>query len=158
MPRTIPCLWFDSQGEAAAEFYCSVFPNSRVLSIARYGEAGPGEPGTAMTVEFELDGQRYSALNGGPQFTFDEAISFQIDCVDQTEVDFYWDKLTADGGEESQCGWLKDKFGLSWQVVPFKLMNEALGDPDPGRAQRAMEAMLGQKKIDIAEIQRAAAG
>ncbi|MFP5284066.1 MAG: VOC family protein [Actinomycetes bacterium] len=156
MPKTVPCLWFDTQAEEAAAFYCSVFPHSTILTVTRYPEGFPGEPGTVMTVEFDLDGQRYTALNGGPRFTFSEATSFQIDCADQAEVDYYWDALTADGGEEGQCGWLKDRFGLSWQVVPFALMEKTLADPDPTRAQRAVQALLQQTKIDIAEIQRAA--
>jgi predicted 3-demethylubiquinone-9 3-methyltransferase (glyoxalase superfamily) len=154
MQKITTCLWFDTQGEEAAEFYTSVFPNSRILEVSRYGEAGPRPAGTALTVEFELDGQHFTALNGGPEFTFDEAISFQIACEGQDEVDYYWDTLTA-GGEESQCGWLKDKFGLSWQVVPNALP-QLLSDPDPARAQRAMQAMFTMKKIDIAAIRAAA--
>ena len=156
MPRITPNLWFDTQAEEAAEFYCSVFPSSKVTSVARYTEAGPGEPGTVMTVEFELDGQRFVGINGGPEFTFSEAVSFQIDCEDQAEVDHYWDKLT-DGGEEVQCGWLKDRYGLSWQVVP-RGMEAVFSDPDPERAKRAMEAMLGMKKLDIAALRKAADG
>jgi predicted 3-demethylubiquinone-9 3-methyltransferase (glyoxalase superfamily) len=154
MQKITPCLWFDTEGEEAAEFYTSVFPNSRILEVSRYGEAGPRPAGTVLTVEFELDGQHFTALNGGPEFTFDEAISFQVACDDQDEVDYYWDTLTA-GGEESQCGWLKDRFGVSWQIVPTALP-ELLADPDPARAQRAMQAMLGMKKIDIAAIRAAA--
>jgi predicted 3-demethylubiquinone-9 3-methyltransferase (glyoxalase superfamily) len=150
------CLWFDTQGEEAAEFYCSVIPNSRVLRVWRYGEAGPGTPGSAMTVSFELDGRPFVALNGGPEFRFTEAVSLQISCQDQDEVDHYWDTLL-EGGEESICGWLKDKYGFSWQVVPTALP-ELLGDPDPDRAQRAMKAMLGMRKIDIQGIRRAADG
>ncbi|MDQ3113799.1 MAG: VOC family protein [Actinomycetota bacterium] len=153
MPKTTPCLWFDTQGEDAAKFYTSVFPNSRVTDVARYGEAGPRPAGMALTVEFELDGQAYTALNGGPEFTFSEAISFQIDCKDQDEVDHYWTKLS-EGGEEGPCGWLKDKFGLSWQVVP-RALPELLGDPDQEKAQRVMAAMMGMKKIDVAGLQRA---
>ena len=155
MQKITPCLWFDTEGEDAARFYTSLFPNSRILDVAHYGEAGPREAGTVMAVEFELDGQKFVALNGGPQFTFDEAISFQIHCEDQEEVDRYWSAL-ADGGEEGPCGWLKDKFGLSWQVVP-KGLRELLADPDKERSRRAMEAMLRMKKIDIAEVERAAA-
>jgi len=155
MPRTVPCLWFDSQGEEAAQFYCSLFPNSQITNVTRYPEGGPGEPGSVMTVDFELDGQPYTALNGGPQFTFNEAISFQVDCVDQGEIDYYWDKL-GDGGEYGPCGWLKDRYGLSWQVFPFQAMAEALADPDPARQARAMQAMMQMSKIDVAEIQRAA--
>jgi predicted 3-demethylubiquinone-9 3-methyltransferase (glyoxalase superfamily) len=156
MPKIVPNLWFDTQAVEAAEFYCSVFPNSRVVSTALYADVGLGEPGTVMTVEFELDGQRFVGINGGPQFAFSEAVSFQIDCKDQAEVDHYWDRLT-DGGEESQCGWLKDRFGLSWQVVP-QGMEEAFGDADPERAKRAMQAMLGMRKIDVAALRRAADG
>lgn len=151
----IPNLWFDTQAEEAAQFYCSVFPNSRVLGVTRYGDAGPGEAGTVMTADFELDGQRFVGINGGPQFPFTEAVSFQITCADQEEVDYFWQKLTADGGQESQCGWLKDRYGLSWQVVP-EGMEEALGDADPERARRAMEAMLGMTKLDLAALHRAA--
>jgi len=153
MPKTTPCLWFDTQGEDAAKFYTSVFPNSRVTAVTRYGEAGPRPAGMALTVEFELDGQAYTALNGGPEFTFSEALSFQIDCKDQDEVDHYWTKLS-EGGEEGPCGWLKDKFGLSWQVVP-RALPELLGDPDQEKAQRVMAAMMGMKKIDVAGLQRA---
>jgi predicted 3-demethylubiquinone-9 3-methyltransferase (glyoxalase superfamily) len=156
MPKTTPCLWFDTQAEDAAEFYCSVFPNSRITSMTRYGQAGPRPEGEVMTVEFELDGQPYTALNGGPEFTFDEAISFQIDCADQEEVDHYWYALSKEG-QESQCGWLKDRFGLSWQVVPRRLV-ELLADPDPGRAERATRAMLQMQRIDVAEVERAADG
>jgi len=156
MPKIVPNLWFDTQAVEAAEFYCSVFPSSRIVSTARYTEAGPGEPGTVMTVEFELDGQRFVGINGGPQFVFDEAVSFQIDCQDQAEVDYYWERLT-DGGEESQCGWLKDRFGLSWQVVP-RGMEELFSDPDPEKARRAMQAMLGMRKLDVEALRNAAEG
>ena len=162
MQRINPYLWFNDQAEDAANFYVEVFnnrpgthPAAKVLGVARYGEAGPGKPGTAMTVNFELDGLEFVALNGGPQFTFTEAISFLIQCDTQEEVDHLWDTFTKDGGEESQCGWLKDKYGLSWQIIPNQLM-ELLGDPDPGRSQRAMEAMLKMQKIDIATLERAA--
>ena len=148
------CLWFDTQGEAAAEFYTSIFPNSRIVDVAHYGEAGPRDAGTVMVVKFELDGQEFVALNGGPEFTFDEAISFQIDCADQQEVDRYSEALT-DGGEQGPCGWVKDRFGLSWQVVPTRLI-ELLADPDEARAQRAMAAMLEMRKIDIAAVEAAA--
>ena len=154
MPKQIPCLWFDGQAEAAAEHYVSIFPDSEITSISRYGPETPGTEGQVLTVAFTLDGSDYVGLNGGPQFPFTEAVSFQISCADQEETDHYWDRLT-DGGEESQCGWLRDRFGLSWQVVPTALM-EALSDPDPGRAHRATQAMLGMRKIDIAEIRRAA--
>ena len=154
MPKITPCLWFDTQGEEAAEFYTSIFPNSRIVDVARYGEAGPREAGTVMVVKFELDGQELVALNGGPEFTFDEAISFQIDCADQEEVDRYSEALT-DGGEQGPCGWVKDRFGLSWQVGPARLI-ELLGDPDEAKAQRAMAAMLEMRKIDIAAVEAAA--
>jgi predicted 3-demethylubiquinone-9 3-methyltransferase (glyoxalase superfamily) len=154
MPPITPNLWFDTEAEEAAEFYCSVFPNSEVRTVSHYTEAGPGEPGTVLTVDFVLDGQLFTAINGGPQFTFDEAVSFLIECADQDEVDFYWEKLT-EGGEESQCGWLKDRYGLSWQVVPAG-MAEMFADP--ARATRAMEAMLGMQKIDVAALQAAADG
>ncbi|HYO39448.1 MAG TPA: VOC family protein [Nocardioidaceae bacterium] len=148
------CLWFDTEGEEAAEFYCSVIPNSRVNNVARYGPGGPRPEGSAMTVDFELDGKPYVALNGGPDHTFNEAISLQVSCADQDEVDHFWDTL-GQGGEPGPCGWLKDRFGLSWQVVPTALP-ELLGDPDPDRAQRAMKAMLSMSKIDIEEMRRAA--
>ena len=154
MPKQIPCLWFDGQAEQAAHHYTSIFPNSEIAGITRYGPDTPGEEGAVMTVEFRLDGQPYVGLNGGPQFTFSEAISFQIMCADQEEVDHYWSRLS-DGGEEGPCGWLKDRFGLSWQVVPTRLY-ELLSDPDTARAQRAMQAMLQQHKIVIAEVERAA--
>jgi predicted 3-demethylubiquinone-9 3-methyltransferase (glyoxalase superfamily) len=152
--KIVPSLWFDTQAEDAAEFYCSVFKNSKVTSVSRYPEGSPGVPGTVMSVEFELDGERFVGINGGPQFTFSEAISFQIGCADQAEVDYFWDRLV-EGGEESQCGWLKDKFGLSWQVIPDGLA-EMFTDPDPARVERAMQAMLTMKKLDIGEMRRAA--
>ena len=133
MPRITPNLWFDTEAEQAAEFYLSIFPNSRIVNVSRYTDAGPRPAGTVMTVEFELDGQRFVGINGGPEFTFDEAVSFAITCEDQAEVDHYWERLT-DGGEESQCGWCKDRFGLSWQVVP-KGMEEVFASDDPGRGQ-----------------------
>jgi predicted 3-demethylubiquinone-9 3-methyltransferase (glyoxalase superfamily) len=154
--RVTPNLWFDTEAEEAAEFYCSVFPDSRIVSVARYPEGSPGPAGEVMTVEYELDGQRYVHINGGPQFTFSEAVSFQINCADQAEVDYYWERLT-DGGEESQCGWLKDRYGFSWQVVPAG-MEELFDDRDPARSQRAMQAMLPMRKLDIAELRRAADG
>ena len=155
MNDIIPCLWFDTEGEEAARFYTTVFPNSKILEISRYGEAGPREAGSVMTVDFELNGQRFLALNGGPEFTFSEAISFQVSCRDQDEVDAYWSKLSA-GGEEGPCGWLKDRFGVSWQIVPTALP-ELLGSPDPETSQRVMRAMLKMKKIEIGELERAAA-
>jgi predicted 3-demethylubiquinone-9 3-methyltransferase (glyoxalase superfamily) len=155
MKKITPCLWFDTDGEEAAEFYTSVFPNSKIGEISRYGSAGPRPEGTVMTVSFELDGQEFVALNGGPDFTFNEAVSFQVACEDQDEVDAYWSALSEDG-EEGPCGWLKDKFGLSWQIIPRRLP-ELLGDPDPERAQRVMAAMLTMKKIEVDELERAAA-
>ena len=156
MPKQIPCLWFDGRAEEAAQLYTSVFPNSSIGEITRYGPdmPPPMAEGDVLTVSFTLDGQEYVGLNGGPQFSFSEAISLQIMTTDQEETDYYWERLT-EGGEESMCGWLKDKFGLSWQVSPIELM-ELTSDPDPGRAQRAMQAMLQQRRIDIAEIRRAA--
>ena len=154
--RITPNLWFDTQAEEAARFYISVFDNSRIVSVAHYTDVGPGEPGTVMTVEFELDGQRFVGINGGPQFTFSEAVSFQINCEDQDEVDYYWEKLS-EGGSEGPCGWLKDRYGLSWQVVPTG-MEELFNDPDPTRAQRAMKAMLGMGKLDVAALRNAADG
>jgi len=154
MPNIVPNLWFDTQAQEAAEFYCSVFPNSKVNNITYYGEAGPREAGMVLTVDFELDGSRFTGLNGGPDFTFDEAISFLIECADQAEVDHYWKALT-DGGEEGPCGWLKDRFGVSWQVVPDDLPR-LLADPDEARARRAMEAMLKMQKIDVAALYAAA--
>jgi predicted 3-demethylubiquinone-9 3-methyltransferase (glyoxalase superfamily) len=157
MSKITPCLWFDTDGEDAAKHYTLVFPNSKILDVAHYGSAGPRPEGTVMTVSFELGGQKFLALNGGPNFTFNEAISFQVSCKDQDEVDHYWSKLTEGGGEEGPCGWLKDRFGLSWQIVP-EALPKLLGDPDPEKAQRAMAAMLNMKKIQIDELERAAAG
>jgi predicted 3-demethylubiquinone-9 3-methyltransferase (glyoxalase superfamily) len=158
MPTVItPFLWFDTEAEEAATLYTSVFPESKITKVQRYGAAGPGPEGTVMTVEFELRGQRFTALNGGKQpFSFNESVSFVVDCADQAEVDYYWDKLTADGGEPGPCGWLKDRYGLSWQVVPVRLM-QLIADPDPGRAQRATEAMLKMSKIDVSAMEAAAA-
>ncbi len=150
-----PCLWFDTEGEEAANFYTSVFPNSKVLNVSRYGDAGPRPAGTVMTVEFEIDGLTFVALNGGPQFTFNEAISFQVSCKDQDEVDKYWSELS-EGGEEGPCGWLKDRFGVSWQIVPTALPR-LLGDPDREKSRRVMAAMLNMGKIEIDELERAAA-
>ena len=151
------CLWFDTEGGEAAQFYCSLFPSSRIVGVSHYGEAGPRPAGTVLTVDFELDGRPYVALNGGPEYRFTEAVSFQISCTDQDEVDRYWTALTADGGEEGPCGWVKDRFGLSWQVVPTALP-ELLSDPDRERANRAMAAMLQMKKLDIATLRAAADG
>ncbi len=156
MQKIVSNLWFDTQAEEAATFYASVFPNSRIVTTARYTEAGPGPAGSVMTVEFELDGQRFVGINGGPQFTLSEAVSFSITCADQAEIDYYWDRLT-EGGEEGPCGWLKDRYGLSWQVVPTG-MEELLSDPDQSRASRAMQAMFGMKKLDVAALQAAADG
>ncbi len=156
MQKITPCLWFDSQAEEAATFYTSIFGNSRILEVARYGKAGPGPEGSVMTVNFELDGHEFVALNGGPQFTFNEAISLQVNCRTQEEVDDLWTRLS-EGGAEGPCGWLKDRYGVSWQIIPTRL-NELLGDADPERSQRAMGAMLGMKKIDIAALEQAAAG
>jgi predicted 3-demethylubiquinone-9 3-methyltransferase (glyoxalase superfamily) len=152
--RITPCLWFDDQGEEAATFYTGIFENSRILDVTHYGPAGPRPEGMVMTVSFELEGQEFLALNGGPEFTFDEAISFQVNCESQDEVDRFWSQL-GDGGQEGPCGWVKDKFGLSWQIVPT-VLDELIRDPDPDRSQRAMKAMLGMSKLDIAELQRAA--
>jgi predicted 3-demethylubiquinone-9 3-methyltransferase (glyoxalase superfamily) len=150
-------LWFDSRAEEAAHFYVSVFGgDSKVLGVSHYTESSPGEPGTVMTVDFRLAGQEYVALNGGPQFPFTEAISLAVDCETQAEVDELWARLT-DGGEESQCGWLKDKYGLSWQIVP-RVLPEMLVDPDPERAKRAFAAMMDMRKLDIAALKRAQAG
>lgn len=154
--RITPNLWFDTQAEEAASFYVSVFENSRIVNVTRYPEAGPREAGMVMTVEYELDGQRFVAINGGPEFTFDEAISLQINCETQDEIDLYWEKLT-EGGSEGPCGWLKDRYGLSWQVAPTG-MDGVFGDPDPKRAERAMRAMLGMGKIDLAALRAAADG
>ena len=153
MPKISPFLWFDRQAEEAANFYIKTFKNSKILNITRYGEAGPGPKGSVMTIEFTLDGQEFIALNGGPHFKFNEAISFSVDCKTQEEVDMYWAKLS-EGGEEQPCGWLKDKFGLSWQVNPT-ILGEMLGDPDPQKAERVTEAMLKMKKIDIAALKKA---
>ena len=155
MNQLTPCLWFDTEGEDAANFYTSVFPNSKIVDVSRYGSAGPRPEGTVMTVSFELDGQPFVALNGGPDFKFTEAVSFLVSCETQEEVDAYWGKLS-EGGEEGPCGWLKDKFGLSWQIVPAALPR-LLGDPDPAKSQRVMQAMLQMKKIEVDLLERAAA-
>jgi predicted 3-demethylubiquinone-9 3-methyltransferase (glyoxalase superfamily) len=155
MPKITPCLWFDDQAEDAANFYTSVFPSSRIVDVDRYGEAGPRPAGMVMIVTFELDGQLFTALNGGPEFTIDEAISFEVSCETQEEVDHYWSKLS-EGGQEGPCGWLKDRFGVSWQIVPNALPR-LLRDSDRAKSQRVMKAMLGMKKIEIDELERAAA-
>jgi predicted 3-demethylubiquinone-9 3-methyltransferase (glyoxalase superfamily) len=153
MQKITPFLWFNDRAEEAMNYYVSIFKNSMVLNVSRYGEAGPGVPGTVMTATFQLEGQEFTALNGGPFLKFTEAISFMISCETQSEVDELWEKLSA-GGEESQCGWLKDKFGLSWQIVPTAL-GQLASDPDPIKAQRVIQAMLQMKKLDIAGLQRA---
>jgi predicted 3-demethylubiquinone-9 3-methyltransferase (glyoxalase superfamily) len=150
-------LWFDANAEDAASFYVSVFKDSKILSVARSGEAGPGPKGSALTVNFQLEGQEFIALNGGPHFKFTEAISLLVDCDSQKEVDELWNKLTAGGGAESQCGWLKDKFGLSWQIIP-RVLFELMGDADPVKSGRVMQAMLKMTKIDIAALEKAHAG
>ncbi|MGI8677027.1 MAG: VOC family protein [Nocardioidaceae bacterium] len=154
MQKITPCLWFDTEGEEAAKFYTSIFENSRILDISHFGDAGPRPAGTVMTVSFELEGQEYLALNGGSEFRFNESVSFQVHCETQEEVDRFWNILT-DGGEEGPCGWLKDKYGLSWQIIPT-VLPELLGDPDPEKSQRAMKAMLDMKKIDINALRKAA--
>ena len=156
MPKITPFLWFNDKAEDAANFYASIFKNSKVKAVTRYSDAGPGPKGSVMTVNFELDGQEFTALNGGPQFTFTEAVSFVVHCDTQQDVDDYWEKLTA-GGQESQCGWLKDKYGLSWQIVP-KALPRLLQQTDPTKAQRVMQALLQMKKLDIATLERAAQG
>lgn len=156
MQKISPFLWFDTQAEEAAKFYVSVFKNSKVTNVTHYGEGGPGEPGSVMTVSFELDGQEFTALNGGPQYKFTHAVSFMVSCKTQDEVDYYWSKLS-EGGEEVQCGWLRDKYGLSWQVVPEGIGDVLAGDDDEG-SQRAMKAMLQMIKLDINELRRAYAG
>lgn len=149
------CLWFDGDAEAAADYYLSVFKDGKLGRIGRYTAEGPGQPGEVMVVEFEINGQSFIGLNGGPQFTFSEAISFQIRCQDDAEADYYYDALTKDGGEESACGWVKDKFGVSWQVTPDEAI-DLISDPDPARAARATAAMMKMKKLDVAEMRRAA--
>jgi predicted 3-demethylubiquinone-9 3-methyltransferase (glyoxalase superfamily) len=156
MQQITPFLWFDTQAEEAANYYVSIFPNSRILKIARYGEAGPGPRDTVMTVSFEINGQQFTALNGGPKFGFTEAISFVVNCETQVEIDALWEKLSA-GGKESRCGWLKDRYGLSWQLVPT-VLPELLADKDSARARRAMQAMLQMRKLDIEALLRAHRG
>ena len=153
MPKITPWLWFDTEAEEAASFYTSIFSNSRVLEVTRYGKAGPRPEGMVLTVSFELDGQEFVALNGGPEFKFNEAVSFQVTCRTQDEVDEFWARLS-EGGEEGPCGWLKDRYGVSWQIVPTRLM-ELINDPDPERSERAMRAMLQMKKIDVATLEQA---
>jgi predicted 3-demethylubiquinone-9 3-methyltransferase (glyoxalase superfamily) len=161
MQKITPFLWYDDKAEEAVNFYASIFENSKVLSVARYSDVGAQAAGrpkrSAMSVEFELEGQKFVGLNGGPHFKFTEAVSFVVNCETQEEVDYFWEKLTAEGGAESQCGWLKDKYGLSWQIVPTILV-ELMKDKDPGKSQRAMKAMLQMKKIDIATLKQASEG
>jgi predicted 3-demethylubiquinone-9 3-methyltransferase (glyoxalase superfamily) len=157
MQKITPFLWFDSQAEDAANFYVSIFDNSRILKVVRYGAAGPGSEGTVMTVAFELNGMKFTALNGGPVSKFNESVSFVVNCETQAEIDRLWEKLIAGGGQESRCGWLKDRYGLSWQVVPT-VLPELLSDPDAARAQRAMKAMMGMVKLDIGALKKAQAG
>jgi len=154
MQKVSPFLWFNDNAEEAANFYVSIFRNSKIGNISRYGDAGPGPKGTAMSVTFELEGQTFMALNGGPLFTFSEAISFFVNCETQQEVDYFWEKLTQ-GGRPSRCGWLKDKFGLSWQIIPT-ILGKLLADPDPEKSKRVMQAMLQMSKLDIEGLQRAA--
>lgn len=157
MQKITPYLWFDNQAEEAMNFYIGIFRNSRVVEVSRYPEGLPIPAGTAMVCKFELEGQSFLALNGGPQFKFTESISLFVDCETQAEVDMLWAKLIADGGEESMCGWLKDKYGLSWQIIPRRL-GELMGDPDPVKAQRVVQAMLHMRRIDVAALEQAYAG
>ena len=157
MQKITPFLWFDNNAEEAAQFYTSVFKNSRILSVSRYGDAGPGPKGSVMVVSFQLEGQQFTALNGGPLFKFSEAFSFVVSCENQQEIDYYWNKLTSGGGQESQCGWLKDKFGFSWQIVPTAL-GKLMTDKDPKKANRVMQALLQMKKLDLATLEQAAEG
>jgi predicted 3-demethylubiquinone-9 3-methyltransferase (glyoxalase superfamily) len=154
MQKIVPNLWFDTEGEEAANFYCSIFNHSRIVRISHYGEAGPREAGMVMTVDFELEGQRFTALNGGPDFKFNEAISLLVNCEDQAEVDRLWEKLSADGGQTNVCGWLKDKFGVAWQITPT-ILDDMIADEDPEKANRVMKAMLQMTKIDIAALEEA---
>jgi predicted 3-demethylubiquinone-9 3-methyltransferase (glyoxalase superfamily) len=155
--RIRPNLWFDTEAEEAANYYVDIFENSRIVNVTHYTDAGPREAGMVLTVEFELDGQHFIGINGGPEFTFSEAVSLEIACKDQEEVDYYWERLTADGGQESQCGWLKDRYGVSWQVVP-EGWEELFTDADPKRAERAMRAMLPMGKLDVVALRAAADG
>lgn len=154
--KITPFLWFDNQAEEAAQFYTSIFKNSKILQVSRYGDAGPGPKGSVMVVNFQLAGQEFTALNGGPRFTFSEAFSFVVHCENQKEIDEYWSRLTADGGQESMCGWLKDKFGFSWQIVPAEI-GKLMSNQDPQKAGRVMAALLKMRKLDIAELKAAAA-
>jgi len=157
MQKITPFLWFDNNAEQAAEFYVSVFKNSKILNVSRYGDAGPGPKGSVMVVNFQLAGQEFTALNGGPLFKFSEAFSLVVNCENQKELDEYWSKLTSGGGQESQCGWLKDKFGFSWQIVPTEL-GTLISGKDPAKANRVMQALLQMKKLDIAKLRLAAEG
>ena len=157
MQKITPFLWFDGKAEDAVNFYCSVFKDAKMGEVVRWDKTGPGPEGSVLTAAFELFGQKFVALNGGPEFKFNEAVSFVINCDNQDEVDYYWDKLTADGGQPSQCGWLKDKFGLSWQVTPTVLL-KMIGDKDPAKAGRAMQAMMKMTKLDIATLEKACDG
>jgi predicted 3-demethylubiquinone-9 3-methyltransferase (glyoxalase superfamily) len=155
--KITPFLWFDNQAEEAAQFYTSIFKNSKILEVSRYGESGPGPKGSVMVVKFQIAGQEVTALNGGPRFKFSEAFSFVVSCENQKEIDEYWSKLTSGGGQESMCGWLRDKFGFSWQIIPADL-GKLMGQKDPKRANRVMEALLQMKKLDVAKLTTAAAG
>ncbi len=157
MQKITPFLWFDNNAEEAAEFYVSIFKNSKILNVSRYGDAGPGPKGSVMVVNFQLAGQEFTALNGGPQFKFSEAFSLVVNCENQKELDEYWSKLTSGGGQESQCGWLKDKFGFSWQIVPTEL-GKLISAKDPAKTNRVMQAVLQMKKLDIAKLRQAAEG
>ena len=157
MQKITPFLWFDNNAEQAAEFYVSIFKNSKILNVSRYGDAGPGPKGSVMVVNFQLAGQEFTALNGGPQFKFSEAFSLVVNCENQKELDEYWSKLTSGGGQESQCGWLKDKFGFSWQIVPTEL-GKLISAKDPAKTNRVMQAVLQMKKLDIAKLRQAAEG
>ena len=154
MPKITPFLWFDNSAEQAAQFYTSIFRNSKILQTSRYPEGAPGPKGSVMTMKFELNGQEFIALNGGPHFKFNEAISFVVDCETQKEIDEYWEKLTSGGGKEVQCGWLKDKYGLSWQIVPAAL-GQLMADKDPRKAKRVMQAMMKMVKLDIEALKKA---
>ncbi len=154
--KITPFFWYDNQAEEAMNFYVSIFKNSRVLGVTRYGKSGPGPEGSVLTAAFELEGQKFTALNGGPRFKFNESVSFVVNCETQEEIDYFWEKLSSDGGQESQCGWLKDKFGLSWQVVPT-ILPELITSTDPKKSERVMQAIMQMKKLDIAKLKQAAA-
>jgi len=152
--KITPFLWYDNQAEEAANFYVSIFKNSRILGVTRYGKSGPGPEGTVLTAAFKLEGQKFTALNGGPRFTFNESVSFVVNCETQEEIDYFWEKLSSDGGQESQCGWLKDKFGLSWQVVPT-ILPELITSKDAKKSERVMQALMQMKKLDLAKLKQA---